>query len=55
MEEKKQKVYWFVPIIILAVILVAYFYEWDLGAKNNPEVTAYNVIDLAEIVNSQID
>ena len=55
MEEKKQKLYWFVPVIILVIIVFACFYEWDLGAKLNPEVTAYNVIDLAEIVNSQID
>ncbi len=56
MEEKRQnKIYWFVPILILAVIVFAYFYEWDLGAKINPDITADNVIELAEIVNTQID
>lgn len=55
MEEKKQKVYWIVPLIIVVVIVVGYFYEWDFGSKRNPGTTADNVIELAGIVNSQID
>ena len=49
MEENRQKVHWFVPIIILIIIGFAIFYEWDLGAKLNPEITAYDVIELSEI------
>lgn len=55
MEENRQKVYWFVPIIILIIIGFAIFYEWDLGAKLNPDITAYDVIELSEIINGQID
>ena len=55
MKEKRQKIYWFVPILILVIIAVAFFYEWDWGAKLNPEQTATDVVELAQIVNSQID
>lgn len=55
MEENRQKVYIFVPILIVAIIAVALFWEWDLGAKLNPDKTAYNMIELAEMVNTQID
>lgn len=55
MKENKQKVYWFVPVLIIILIVVACFYEWDLGAKLNPDIAADNVIELSEIVNSQID
>lgn len=55
MEEKRQKIHWIIPILILVVVGVAIFYEWDLGSRINPEVTADDVIELSEIVNSQID
>ncbi len=55
MEEKRQKIYWFVPVLILVIIGVACFYEWDIGAKINPSITADDVIELSEIVNTQID
>lgn len=55
MEEKQQKIHWFVPVLIIIIIAVACFYEWDLGAKINSSVTADDVIGLSEIVNSQID
>ncbi len=55
MEEKKQRIHWIVPVLIIVIIVIAYLYEWEFGAKANPEVTADNVVELAEIVNSQID
>ncbi len=53
--DKKQKVYWFVPVLVLVIIAVAYFNEWDWQSKKNADVTADDVIELAQIVNSQID
>ncbi len=44
-----------IPILVVIVIAVYYFFGWDIGAKLNKDLTAYNVVELSEIINNQID
>ena len=54
MRKKDNKAIYIVPIIILLAILIAYFYGWQIAAKIHPESTAYNISDLAVLVNEQL-
>lgn len=51
----KGKVFWIVPIIVVAVILIAYFYGWRIGSYINKDRTAYNVMEFATLINEDID
>lgn len=55
MGERKQKIFWIVPVLVLAAIGVAYFYGWKIGAYLHPEATAYDMAELTQMVNAQID
>ncbi len=53
--ENSGRVFKAVPILVLIVIAVAYFWGWDIGAKMNPDKTAYSMVELTAKVNEQID
>lgn len=55
MKNNKGKVYIVIPIIVVLAILVAYFYGWNIGAYFNKDRTAYNVMELATLINEDID
>ena len=55
MRNNKGKIYILIPIIVIAAILVAYFYGWNIGAHFNKDRTAYNVMELATLINEDID
>lgn len=55
MRNNKGKAYVIVPIIVVAVILVAYFYGWQIGAHLNKDRTAYNISELSVLIGKDID
>lgn len=55
MTEEKSKIYYAVPILIVAVIFVAYFFGWDIGASLNKDSTAYDLVELTTLISEQID
>lgn len=55
MERKKGKIYWFVPVLVIGIIFVYYFWGWDIGAGLHKENTAYDIVELTNMVNDQID
>lgn len=53
--EGRNKVFIFVPILVLVAILIAYFYGWNIGAYLHPDRTAYSMSELTAMVNDDID
>lgn len=55
MESRGRRVYLIFPVLVMLAVGVAYFFGWDIGAKLHPDITAYSLPELAEMVNEQID
>lgn len=51
----KGKVYIVIPVLVLIVIFIAYFYGWSIGAHFNEDRTAYNIAELSVMVGDDID
>lgn len=55
MNERHNKVFVIVPILVVAAIFVSYFFGWKIKAHMNPDTTAYDIVQLTQLVNEQID
>lgn len=49
------KVIKIIPILVVVVILFAYLFGWDIGAKLHPDQTATDMVELTTMVNNQIE
>ena len=55
MNEEKGKVLWIVPVLVVVVILGAYFFNWEIGARLHPEHTTSDMAELSKMISDQID
>ncbi|MBE5946432.1 MAG: hypothetical protein E7259_05750 [Lachnospiraceae bacterium] len=55
LSDEKGKIYYAVPVLIIVVVFVAYFFGWEIGAYMNKDSTAYNLVELTNMINDQID
>lgn len=55
MGEKKRGIRWIVPILVVAVILIYYLYGWDIGAYFHRDSAAYDIAELTDMVDAQIN
>lgn len=53
--DEKRKIFWVVPVLVVAAIFVYYFWGWNIGAYFHKENTAYDIVELTDKVNAQID
>lgn len=44
-----------IPVLVVAVIAIAYFWGWDIGVMLHPDQTADGMVELTTIVNDQIE
>ncbi len=55
MKNKYNKIYWQIPVVVVVLIAVYYFFGWDIGAGLHKENTAYDMAELTGMVGEQID
>ncbi len=55
MGENKNKSQYIIPLLILLVVFVAYFWGWDIGACLNKDKVAVDLVELTTMINQQID
>lgn len=53
--DEKRKIFWVVPVLVVTAIFVYYFFGWNIGAYFHKENTAYDIVELTDKVNAQID
>lgn len=49
------KVIKIIPISVVVIVLIAYIFGWDIGARLHPKQTAHGMVELTTLVNNQID
>ncbi len=55
MKQQREFKNYIIPLLILGVVFVAYFFGWNIGAYFNKDTTAYNLVELTTMINVQID
>ena len=55
MEQKKGKMHIILPVLVVAVILVFYFFNFRIGSYLHPDETAYSMEELTQLVTEQIN
>ena len=55
MNDDNSKVYWIIPILVVAIIFIAYMYSWRIGAHFHPEQTTSDMAELSKMISDQID
>lgn len=55
MKQEKGRVVVIVPTLVIIILFISYFFGWKIGALLHPDSTAYDMAQLAQIVNKQID
>jgi len=43
------------PLLIIVIVFIAYFWGWDIGAKINKDKAAYDLVELTTMISQQID
>jgi transglutaminase-like putative cysteine protease len=55
MKQKKGKMHIILPVLVVAVILVFYFFNFHIGSYLHPDETAYSMEELTQLVTEQIN
>lgn len=55
MKRERGRIFWIIPVLVVAVIIGYYFYGWEIGSKMHPEETAYDMETLTMLASRQID
>lgn len=55
MRESGSKLYLIVPVLVIAIIFVAYMFSWDIGAHFHPDQTTDDLAELTKMISDQID
>ncbi len=55
MRESGSKLYLIVPVLVIAIIFVAYMFSWDIGAHFHPDQTTGDMAELTKMIADQID
>ena len=55
MGKQRGKQHIIIPVLVAAVILIFYFFNFRIGAYLHPDETAYNMEDLTQMVTEQIN
>lgn len=55
MNQKNGKLHIIIPLLIVGIVLVAYFFNFRIGAYLHPDETAYSTAELAQMVTKQIN
>ena len=55
MKQKKGKMHIILPVLVVAVILVFYFFNFRIGSYLHPDETAYSMEELTQLVTEQIN
>ena len=55
MNPKKGKLHIVIPILVIAVIITYYFFNFRIGSHLHPEETAYSMEELTRMVSEQIN